>query len=122
VAWSSDGKWLASGSHDKTVRVWDALSGKLVRTLEGHTLWVLRVAWSSDSKWLISVSMDNSVASSVRVDQVGTWESWQIEHEPYSCHYTLDATFVSEASRASICGYTCLDDPDIVVSYLVLLC
>ena len=46
VAWSGDGHWLASGAVDRTVRVWEASSGRLVRTLEGHQGWVRSVAWS----------------------------------------------------------------------------
>lgn len=37
VAFSADGKLIASGSHDKTIKVWDAASGEVKRTLEGHS-------------------------------------------------------------------------------------
>ena len=50
VAWSPDGKYLASGSTDRTVRLWDVASGGLTRTLEGHSASVLSVSWSPDGR------------------------------------------------------------------------
>ena len=52
VAFSPDGKTLASGSWDRTVRLWDAANGKLLMTLEGHTNLVNAVAFSPDGKTL----------------------------------------------------------------------
>ena len=37
VAFSPDGRTLASGSYDETIRLWDANSGAHIRTLTGHT-------------------------------------------------------------------------------------
>jgi len=61
VAWSADGRTLASGSDDNTVRLWEAESGREVRTLAGHGNWVLSVAWSPDGRTLASGSLDYSV-------------------------------------------------------------
>jgi len=61
VAWSPDGKMIASAGGDKTVQVWDAANGNLLYTYTGHTDSVYAVAWSYDSKRIASASYDNTV-------------------------------------------------------------
>ena len=61
VAVSSDGKYVVSGSEDKSVKIWSTETGDVVQSLTGHTDGVLSVAVSSDGKYVVSGSWDNSV-------------------------------------------------------------
>ena len=61
MAFSPDGKRLASASRDETVKVWDAATGQETLTLKGHTGGVTSVAFSPDGKRLASASEDETV-------------------------------------------------------------
>jgi WD40 repeat protein len=56
VAFSPDGRWLASGFSDSTVRLWDVASGRELRTLKGHKDQIYSIAFSSDGRTLASAS------------------------------------------------------------------
>ena len=60
VAFSPDGLLLASGSYDKTVKLWDLTDGRVVTTLRGHQDQVFRIAFSPDGKSLASCSGDGT--------------------------------------------------------------
>jgi small GTP-binding protein len=61
LAWSPDGRTLASSSADHTIRLWDTETGVLRRTLEGHLNTVYGIAWSPDGLTLASASADHHV-------------------------------------------------------------
>ena len=58
VAITPDGKIAISGSNDKTCKLWNLRTGKVIHTMKGHTEWVTCVAIASDGKRAISGSLD----------------------------------------------------------------
>ena len=54
VAFSPDGKILATTSDDSNVMLWDVATGAELKTLEGHKEDVKQLAWSRDGKMLAS--------------------------------------------------------------------
>src|SRR5262249_13033849 len=61
IAFSPDGKFLASGGSDRTVRVHEVESGKLLQSLPGHGQMIYSVAYSPDGKLLASADGQGSV-------------------------------------------------------------
>ncbi|UKZ75874.1 hypothetical protein TrVFT333_003570 [Trichoderma virens FT-333] len=61
LAFSADGRYLASGSSDRIIKIWDATTGKVQQTLKGHSDEVNSVAFSPDSRYLASGSRDSTI-------------------------------------------------------------
>ncbi|CRG92733.1 putative WD repeat-containing protein alr3466 [Talaromyces islandicus] len=61
VAFTSDGKMLASASDDNTIRLWDITTGQCMQILEGHSDSVNSVTFISDRKMLVSTSYDKTI-------------------------------------------------------------
>lgn len=61
AAFSADGALLATASGDHSARLWDAASGALLYTLDGHDDSVIRALFAPDGKHLLTVSTDNSL-------------------------------------------------------------
>jgi uncharacterized protein with WD repeat len=82
LAWSPDGRYLASGSWDHTVQVWDAKTGSQLFSYR-HGDIVDALAWSPDGRYLASGSWDHTV------------EVWDMQSFSLVTIYTGHSDFVS---------------------------
>ncbi|MCI0459723.1 MAG: serine/threonine protein kinase [Gemmataceae bacterium] len=78
ITFSPDGRRLAAGFSDRTVRLWDAVSGRPLLTLRGHTQQVRYVAFSADSRRLASFALGDSVK---------IWDTTPEEPPPKSSYF-----------------------------------
>ena len=68
IALSANGKYLLSGSRDRTLKLWEVATGRLLRTFEGHSDGVESVTFSPDERFALSGGYDN------------TMKLWQVEN------------------------------------------
>jgi WD40 repeat protein len=61
VRFSNDGKYILTGSFDDTAKLWDAETGKNLRTYYGHTDWIQGVAFTADNRFVFTGGHDSTV-------------------------------------------------------------
>jgi WD40 repeat protein len=61
LAYSADGRWLASGGSDRTIIIWEALSGDEAHRLTGHAAAITDLAFSPDGQRLISAGSNGGI-------------------------------------------------------------
>src|SRR3954451_1323745 len=91
LAFSPDGKTLASASHDRTIRLWDVATATQKATLIGHTDWIESLAFSPDGKTLASAGFDRTIRlwDSTTHEELGRIESAH-PHEITSIAFSPD--------------------------------
>lgn len=68
LTFSPDGKLLASCGYDRSIKLWDTASAKLVRTLQDHSDTIYGLAFSPDGQLLASAAADRAV----KIWEIGT--------------------------------------------------
>jgi ribosome assembly protein 4 len=58
VSFSANGSWIASASFDRSIKLWDGLTGGFVLSFIGHKAAVYKCSWSPDSSSIASASRD----------------------------------------------------------------
>eukprot|EP00696_Hemimastix_kukwesjijk_P004958 gnl/Hemi2/1632_TR582_c0_g13_i1.p1 gnl/Hemi2/1632_TR582_c0_g13~~gnl/Hemi2/1632_TR582_c0_g13_i1.p1 ORF type:complete len:521 (-),score=88.10 gnl/Hemi2/1632_TR582_c0_g13_i1:146-1681(-) len=102
VSFSPDGRYIASASFDKSVKVWDGLTGKFISSLRGHVGAVYQVAWSADSRLFVSASKDSTMkvfdprAKKFKMDLPGHAD------EVYAVDWSPDGQRVASGSKDRI--------------------
>lgn len=95
----SEGALLATGSKDKTAKLWDINSGREIRSFVGHTHSISRVRFSNDSKYLVTSSIDGTA----KVWEVATGKF--IFSTPGSEKVLTDAVFSPDGKLLLTSGY-----------------
>lgn len=101
LAYSPNGKFLASACGDMTVRIWNAENGKQLQELKGHQNHVQSVAFSPDSQTVVSGASPEASQFSLRLWDVKTGKELKKIHTPegaYCVAFSPDGKILASAS------------------------
>ncbi|CAG9786815.1 unnamed protein product [Diatraea saccharalis] len=102
VKFSPDTRIIASASFDKSVKLWEGVTGKFITTLRGHVQAVYMVAWSADSRLLLSSSADSTL-------KVWSMKTKKLEldlpghaDEVYAVDWSPDGAYVASGGKDKV--------------------
>ncbi|KAJ3428050.1 wd repeat-containing protein wdr-5.2-related [Anaeramoeba flamelloides] len=99
LAYSPDGKTIATGSNDETIKLWNADNGELKKTLAGHTQCVNCLAYSPDGKTIATGSNDDTIKL-WNADNGELKKTWRGHTKWVTCLvYSADGGILATASQ-----------------------
>jgi len=102
VCYSPDGRYIASASFDKSVKLWHGASGKFITTFRAHVQAVYQVCWSADSRLLVSSSKDSTMkvwditSKKMKMDLPGHAD------EVFACDWSPDGERVASGGKDQV--------------------
>ena len=108
ISWSPCGRFLASPSRDKTIRIWDTQHGECIKELSAHSEQIVSTTWSSDGSTLCSVSGDFDDESDLLECQICFWRTkdWKLQQMFPINSFPFDAKFSPVTSDLIVaCGF-----------------
>jgi WD40 repeat protein len=103
LAFSPDGKQVASCAADRFIKLWNVADGKFIRSFEGHTHHVLGIAWKPDGRVLVSSGADLvlKIWDARTGDQLRTVQN-QFTKEVTSVTFAADETVLAAGGDAKV--------------------
>src|SRR6185437_8091297 len=107
VAFSPDGKVLASVGEDRRIRLWNAATGRPLRELPGHPGWVRSIAFSPTGKYLVFTRPGAPTGKMEPTDPICIWDiaagkvirTWTVTASPYSGTFSPDGRTLALATN-----------------------
>ena len=108
---SSSGEFLATGSRDKTIKIWDT-RGTLIKTLVGHDNWVRALIWHPGGKYLLSASDDKTIRCWDLSQECKCVKTIDEAHDHFvSCMRWAPGIIKAPVTNGEVNGVTKKDDP-----------